>query len=178
MDSTGDSEDYTLSLTKCRHDVKGRIHFLHRQLMEQMNKNMLIGLKAFTAQPFRIGHKYAVVASPPTTLTVIAGLHFVADCERVDEQLRSPNLLNNIVAAKVNQSFELWLLPININLFLVLPPQCPYFFGPFSLACLEYLWQDGGCVENGRGAPRLISEKEITNLEAMNFAYVLSFVDN
>lgn len=51
------------------------------------------------------------------------------------------------------------------------PPHCAKYYGPNSLKCLETIWIDAHCIEEGNAYPTKIPNSEVTRLESMNLRF-------
>ena len=54
------------------------------------------------------------------------------------------------------------------HIVLVLNPQCSNVFGGHSLACLNALWMDAGCIANGTGSPGFYTPARLLQVSMLN----------
>ena len=59
----------------------------------------------------------------------------------------------------IHGTFLYLLLSKNV-LFSVFPPGCTSFRGPHSMDCIQAIWLDTGCLNQGERSPRRLSRAE------------------
>ena len=63
------------------------------------------------------------------------------------------------------------LLFINSHIrmyYAVLPQGCNNIDGPHSLACLSSIWSEGGCTDEGRKNPSILTQDEVNVLRDLS----------
>ena len=56
--------------------------------------------------------------------------------------------------------------------FVVFPSGCTNFEGPHSLQCLQSVWVNVGCFEEGIGYPKSLESLEINGYDRLNLKLV------
>ena len=51
---------------------------------------------------------------------------------------------------------------------LAFPPGCEFYTGPFALPCLISLWEEAGCVKEGRKHPSKLGQTAESEINELN----------